>query len=293
MRQAPRLPLAAAFSVRIPVFLFYLAPPSAERDRMTVTIKTPEEIEKMRVAGRLAAEVLEMIGEHVKPGVTTDELDRICHDYIVNVQQAIPAPLNYKGFPKSICTSVNHVVCHGIPNEKPLKDGDVVNIDVTVIKDGYHGDTSKMFMVGTVPEWAERLAKITQECMYKGIQLVRPGARLGDIGEVIQKHAEKSGFSVVREYCGHGIGRVFHEEPQVLHYGRAGTGMELKEGMTFTIEPMINQGRAETRLLGDGWTAITKDRKLSAQWEHTILVTADGYEIFTLRADDTIPRTSA
>jgi methionyl aminopeptidase len=260
---------------------------------MTVTIKTPVEIEKMRIAGRLAAEVLEMIGAHVKPGVTTDQLNSICHDYIVNVQQAIPAPLNYKGFPKSICTSINHVVCHGIPNEKPLKDGDVLNIDVTVIKDGYHGDTSKMYMVGKVSEWAEKLARITQECMYKGIELVRPGVRLGDIGEVIQKHAEKNGYSVVREYCGHGIGAVFHEEPQVLHYGRAGTGMELKEGMTFTIEPMINQGRAETRLLGDGWTAITKDRKLSAQWEHTILVTATGYEILTLRQDDSLPRTSA
>jgi methionyl aminopeptidase len=260
---------------------------------MTVTIKTPVEIEKMRIAGRLAAEVLEMIGAHVKPGVTTDQLNSICHDYIVNVQQAIPAPLNYKGFPKSICTSINHVVCHGIPNEKPLKDGDVLNIDVTVIKDGYHGDTSKMYMVGKVSEWAEKLARITQECMYKGIELVRPGVRLGDIGEVIQKHAEKNGYSVVREYCGHGIGAVFHEEPQVLHYGRAGTGMELKEGMTFTIEPMINQGRAETRLLGDGWTAITKDRKLSAQWEHTILVTATGYEILTLRQDDSLSRTSA
>ncbi|MDF3935993.1 type I methionyl aminopeptidase [Pseudomonas citronellolis] len=257
---------------------------------MTVTIKTPEDIEKMRIAGRLAAEVLEMIGEHVKPGVTTDELDRICHDYIVNVQQAIPAPLNYKGFPKSICTSINHVVCHGIPNEKPLKDGDVVNIDVTVIKDGYHGDTSKMFSVGKVAEWAERLSHVTQECLYKGIALVKPGAHLGDIGEVIQKYAEKNGFSVVREYCGHGIGKVFHEEPQVLHYGRAGTGLELKEGMIFTIEPMINQGRPETRLLGDGWTAITKDRKLSAQWEHTILVTADGYEILTLRNDESIAR---
>ena len=260
---------------------------------MTVTIKTPAEIEKMRIAGRLAAQVLEMIGQHVKPGVTTDQLNSICHDYIVNVQQAIPAPLDYKGFPKSICTSINHVVCHGIPNEKPLKDGDVLNIDVTVIKDGYHGDTSKMYMVGKVSEWAEKLARVTQECMYKGIALVKPGARLGDIGEVIQKHAEKNGYSVVREYCGHGIGAVFHEEPQVLHYGRAGTGMELKEGMTFTIEPMINQGRAETRLLGDGWTAITKDRKLSAQWEHTILVTATGYEIFTLRQDDSLPRTSA
>jgi methionyl aminopeptidase len=259
---------------------------------MTVTLKTPEDIEKMRIAGRLAADVLEMIGDYVKPGVTTEELDRICHDYIVNEQKAIPAPLNYKGFPKSICTSINHVVCHGIPNEKPLKNGDVLNIDVTVIKDGYHGDTSKMFHVGKVPEWAERLSRVTQECLYKGIEVVKPGAHLGDIGEVIQKHAEKNGFSVVREYCGHGIGRVFHEEPQVLHYGEAGDGMELKEGMTFTIEPMINQGKADTRLLGDGWTAITKDRKLSAQWEHTILVTATGYEIFTLRSDDTIARTS-
>ena len=260
---------------------------------MTVTIKTAEDIAGMRVAGRLAAEVLEMIGEHVKPGVTTDELDRICHDYIVNVQQAIPAPLNYGGapgrmpFPKSICTSLNHVVCHGIPNDKPLKSGDSLNIDVTVIKDGYHGDTSKMFMVGKVPEWAERLAKITQECMYKGIELVKPGTRLGDIGEVIQKHAEKNGFSVVREYCGHGIGAVFHEEPQVLHYGKAGTGMELKEGMTFTIEPMLNAGTRHTKLSkNDGWTVTTKDRRLSAQWEHTLAVTSAGCEILTLRSDE-------
>ena len=259
---------------------------------MTVSIKTPEDIAGMRVAGRLAAEVLEMIGEHVKPGVTTDELDRICHDYIVNVQQAIPAPLNYGGapgrmpFPKSICTSINHVVCHGIPNEKSLKNGDALNIDVTVIKDGYHGDTSKMFIVGEAPEWVGRLARVTQECLYKGISVVRPGARLGDIGQVIQDHAHANHYSVVREYCGHGIGKVFHEDPQVLHYGRAGTGMELKEGMTFTIEPMINQGRAETRLLGDNWTAITKDRKLSAQWEHTILVTADGYEVLTRRSEE-------
>ena len=241
---------------------------------MTVSIKTPEDIAGMRVAGRLAAEVLEMIGEHVKPGVTTEELDRICHDHIVNVQQAIPAPLNYGGapgrmpFPKSICTSINHVVCHGIPNEKPLKNGDALNIDVTVIKDGYHGDTSKMFIVGEAPEWVERLARVTQECMYKGISVVRPGARLGDIGQIIQDHAHANHYSVVREYCGHGI------------------GMELQEGMTFTIEPMINQGRAETRLLGDNWTAITKDRKLSAQWEHTILVTADGYEVLTLRSEE-------
>ncbi|GGE41033.1 methionine aminopeptidase [Halopseudomonas oceani] len=260
---------------------------------MTVTIKTAEDIAGMRVAGRLAAEVLEMIGEYVKPGVTTDELNTLCHDYIVNIQNAIPAPLNYGGapgrmpFPKSICTSINHVVCHGIPNDKPLKNGDALNIDVTVIKDGYHGDTSKMFMVGEVAEWVERLSRVTQECMYKGIEVVRPGARLGDIGAVIQEHAHANRYSVVREYCGHGIGKVFHEEPQILHYGRAGTGMELQEGMTFTIEPMINQGRPETRLLGDNWTAITKDRKLSAQWEHTILVTADGYEVLTLRSDET------
>ena len=253
---------------------------------MTVTIKTPEDIEKMRIAGRLAAEVLEMIEAHVKPGVTTEELDRLCHDYIVNEQQAIPAPLNYKGFPKSICTSINHVVCHGIPNDKPLKDGDILNIDITVIKDGYHGDTSKMFIVGKAAEWAERLCKVTQECLYKGIELVRPGARLGDIGEVIQKHAEKNGFSVVREYCGHGIGKVFHEEPQVLHYGRAGTGLELKEGMTFTIEPMLNQGSRFSKLMKDGWTVVTKDRKPSAQWEHTILVTATGCEVLTKRQDE-------
>ncbi|MFK7604640.1 MULTISPECIES: type I methionyl aminopeptidase [unclassified Pseudomonas] len=264
----------------------------AKRACMTVTLKTPEDIAKMRVAGKLAAEVLEMIAEYVKPGVTTEELDRICHDYIVNVQKAIPAPLNYKGFPKSICTSINHVVCHGIPGDKALKDGDTLNIDVTVIKEGYHGDTSRMFHVGKVPVWAERLSQVTQECMYKAIEIVKPGCRLGDIGEVIQKHAEKNGFSVVREFCGHGIGKVFHEEPQILHYGRAGTGMELKAGMTFTIEPMINQGKADTKVLGDGWTAITKDRKLSAQWEHTLLVTETGYEIFTLRSDDTIPRVS-
>lgn len=257
---------------------------------MTITLKTPEEIEKMRIAGRLAADVLEMLDAHVRPGITTDELNTLCHNYIVDVQQAIPACLNYNGFPKSICTSINHVVCHGIPNDKPLKEGDILNVDVTVIKNGYFGDTSKMYLVGKTPEWAQRLCQVTQECMYKGIEIVRPGTRLGDIGAVIQQHAEKNGFSVVREYCGHGIGNKFHEEPQVLHYGRAGTGIELKEGMTLTIEPMINQGRAETRLLGDGWTAITKDRKLSAQWEHTLLVTADGYEIFTLRQDETFPR---
>ena len=260
---------------------------------MTVSIKTPDDIAKMRIAGRLAAQVLEMIEELVKVGVTTDELNTLCHNYIVDVQQAIPAPLNYNGFPKSICTSVNHVVCHGIPNDKPLKDGDIINIDITVIKDGYFGDTSKMFLVGNTPEWANRLCQVTQECLYKGIEIVRPGTRLGDIGAVIQQHAESNGYSVVREYCGHGIGTVFHEEPQILHYGKAGTGLELNEGMTFTIEPMINLGKKETRLLGDGWTAITKDRKLTAQWEHTLAVTADGYEIFTLRNDETFPAKSS
>ncbi|GGY76655.1 type I methionyl aminopeptidase [Marinobacter zhanjiangensis] len=256
---------------------------------MTVTIKTPEEIEKMRVAGRLAANVLEMIDAHIRPGVTTEELDQICHDYIVNEQQAIPAPLNYKGFPKSICTSINHVVCHGIPSDKKvLKDGDIMNIDVTVIKDGYHGDTSKMWIVGKPKPGAERLIRITQECMYKGIEVVKPGAHLGDIGQVIQEHAEKHRYSVVRDFCGHGIGKVFHEEPQVMHYGKAGTGMELKEGMIFTIEPMINQGKYQTKVLGDGWTAVTKDHKLSAQWEHTILVTADGHEVLTRRQEESI-----
>ncbi len=254
---------------------------------MKVTIKTPEEIEKMRVAGRLAAEVLEMIEEYVKPGVTTEELDRICHQYITEVQQAIPAPLNYKGFPKSICTSVNHVICHGIPSDKKvLKEGDILNIDATVIKDGYHGDTSKMYFVGKPSIAAERLVRVTQECLYKGIELVRPGARLGDIGHVIQKHAEAHYYSIVRDYCGHGIGRVFHEEPQVLHYGEPGTGMELQAGMTFTIEPMLNQGKHHTRLLPDGWTVVTKDHKLSAQWEHTILVTETGFEVLTKRSEE-------
>jgi methionyl aminopeptidase len=254
---------------------------------MKVSIKSAEEIEKMRVAGKLAAEALEMIGEHVQAGVSTEDLNKICHDYIVNSQDAIPAPLNYKGFPKSICTSVNHVICHGIPTEKKiLKNGDIINIDITVIKDGYHGDTSKMFFIGQPSIAAERLVRITQECMYKGIALVRPGARLGDIGEVIQKHAESNYYSVVREYCGHGIGAVFHEEPQVMHYGKKGTGMELKEGMTFTIEPMINQGKRHCKLLPDEWTVVTKDHKLSAQWEHTILVTKDGFEVLTIREEE-------
>ncbi len=252
-----------------------------------VTIKNGEEIEKMRVAGRLAADVLEMIEEHVVSGISTAELDKICHDYIVEVQKAIPAPLNYKGFPKSICTSVNHVICHGIPTDKKvLKNGDIVNIDITVIKDGYHGDTSKMFFIGKPSIAAERLCKITQECLYKGIALVKPGARLGDIGAVIQKHAESNYYSVVREYCGHGIGAVFHEEPQVMHYGKPGTGMVLEEGMTFTIEPMINQGKRHCKLLPDEWTVVTKDHKLSAQWEHTLLVTSDGCEILTRRKEE-------
>ncbi|PTY37188.1 type I methionyl aminopeptidase [Saccharospirillum sp. MSK14-1] len=256
---------------------------------MAVTIKTADEIEKMRVAGRLAADVLEMIGEHVKPGVSTGELDRLCHNYIVDVQQAIPAPLNYGNppFPKSVCTSVNHVICHGIPSDdKILKKGDIVNIDVTVIKDGYHGDTSKMYFVGEAPAHLERLVRVTQECLYKGIELVKPGTRLGDIGHVIQQHAESNYYSVVREYCGHGIGAVFHEDPQVLHYGKPGTGLELKEGMTFTIEPMINAGKPQSKVLGDQWTVVTKDRKASAQWEHTLLVTATGVEVLTKRTEE-------
>jgi methionyl aminopeptidase len=254
---------------------------------MTIKIKTPEEIEKMRVAGRLAAEVLEMIEPYVKPGVTTNELNQICHDYIVNEQGCIPAPLNYHGFPKSICTSVNHTVCHGIPNDKKLKNGDIINIDITVIKDGYHGDTSKMFYVGDVAPHAQRLCEVTRECMFKGIEQVRPGATLGDIGEAIQKHAESNHYSVVREYCGHGIGAEFHEDPQVLHYGKAGTGDVLKEGMIFTIEPMINAGKRHVKLnKRDGWTVDTADRRLSAQWEHEVLVTADGYEILTLRQEE-------
>ncbi|MGB0466137.1 MAG: type I methionyl aminopeptidase [Pontibacterium sp.] len=256
---------------------------------MTIKIKTPDEIEKMRVAGRLAAEVLEMIAPYIKAGVTTNALNQICHDYIVDVQQAIPAPLNYHGFPKSICTSVNQVVCHGIPNDKALKNGDIINVDITVIKDGYHGDTSQMFFVGNEQPHARRLVDITLECLYKGIRLVKPGTKLGDIGQVIQQYAESHHYSVVREYCGHGIGAEFHEDPQVLHYGKAGTGDELKEGMIFTIEPMINAGKRQVKLnKRDGWTVETSDRRLSAQWEHTILVTADGYEVLTLRKDEVI-----
>ena len=253
---------------------------------MHVTIKTPEEREKMRAAGRLAAEVLDMIGPHVVPGVTTEELDRICHDYIVNVQRTVPANLNYRGFPKTICTSVNHVVCHGIPNDKRLKAGDIVNIDVTVIKDGFHGDTSRMYFVGKPPVQAQRLADACHEAMWRGIKQVRPGARLGDIGYAIQSFVEELNFSVVREYCGHGIGRVYHEDPQVLHYGERGTGLELQEGMTFTVEPMVNAGKRHVRLLPDGWTVVTKDHSLSAQWEHTVLVTERGVDVLTLGAAD-------
>jgi methionyl aminopeptidase len=253
---------------------------------MSITIKSAAEIEIMREAGRLAAEVLDMIGPHVAPGVSTEELDRICHDYMVGVQQVIPAPLHYRGFPKSICTSVNHQVCHGIPGPKKLKSGDIVNIDITVIKDGFHGDTSKTFFVGEAPIKAKRLVKITQECLYLGIGQVKPGARLGDIGHAIQKHAEANGFSVVQEFCGHGIGRGFHEDPQVLHYGKPGQGEVLRVGMVFTIEPMINQGKRYVKVLPDGWTAVTKDHSLSAQFEHTIAVTRDGHEILTLRQEE-------
>jgi methionyl aminopeptidase len=253
---------------------------------MSVRIKTPQEIDKMRVAGRLAAEVLEMIVPHVQAGISTDELDRICHDYIVNEQQAIPAPLNYHGFPKSICSSVNHVVCHGIPADKRLKNGDIVNLDITVLKDGYHGDTSQMFFIGEPSVKARRLVEVAHECLLRGIEMVRPGTRLGDIGHAIQQHAESHRFSIVREYCGHGIGAEFHEEPQVLHYGAAGTGLVLEPGMIFTIEPMVNAGKRQVTLMRDGWTVITKDRSLSAQWEHTILVTEDGHEVLTRRKDE-------
>jgi methionyl aminopeptidase len=256
---------------------------------MSVTIKTAHEIEKMRIAGRLAAEVLEMIEPYVRPGVTTAELDRICHDYIVSEQQAIPAPLNYRGFPKSICSSVNQVVCHGIPGEKRLKKGDIVNLDITVIKDGYHGDTSKMFRVGETSILANRLIDTTYKAMWIGIEQVRPGARVGDIGHAIQEFVEAHHYSVVREYCGHGIGREFHEEPQILHYGTAGTGLTLQAGMCFTIEPMVNAGKQQVKLRPDGWTVVTKDRSLSAQFEHTLLVTHSGYQVLTLRQDETPP----
>lgn len=257
---------------------------------MSITIKNDTDIEKMRIAGRLASEVLDYITPYVKPGVTTGELDKLCHDYMVNVQGTIPAPLNYAPpghtpYPKSICTSVNQQVCHGVPGEKILKNGDIVNLDITVIKDGYHGDTSRMFCVGTPSIQAKRLCDITYECMWLGIEQVRPGATLGDIGHAIQKYAESSGYSVVREFCGHGIGKKFHEDPQVLHYGRPGTGLKLQQGMMFTIEPMINAGKRDIRQMGDGWSIVTKDRSLSAQWEHTILVTATGYEVMTVSAE--------
>ena len=252
-----------------------------------VTIKTPAQQEQMRTAGRLAAEVLDMIGPYVVPGVTTDELNARCHEYIVNVQQAVPAPLNYRGFPKSICTSVNHVVCHGIPSpDKRLKQGDIVNVDVTVIKDGWHGDTSRMYAVGKIAPAAQRLIDITHEAMWIGIRQVRPGAHLGDIGAAIQGFVEPQHLSIVREYCGHGIGQIFHEDPQVLHYGERGQGLQLVPGMTFTVEPMVNAGKRHVRLLPDGWTVITKDHSLSAQWEHTVLVTDTGYEVLTLGAGE-------
>ena len=253
----------------------------------SITIKNEDDIKGMRVAGKLAAEVLDYIEPYVKPGVSTGELDRLCHEYMINVQGSIPAPLHYcppgyTPFPKAICTSINDVVCHGIPGDKVLKSGDVLNIDITVIKDGYHGDTSRMFFVGEPSILARRLSEVTFECMWLGISKIRPGAHLGDIGYVIQQHAEKAGYSVVREFCGHGIGKVFHEEPQVLHYGRPGTLEELVPGMIFTVEPMINAGRREIREMPDGWTIKTKDRSLSAQWEHTVLVTETGYEVLTV-----------
>jgi methionyl aminopeptidase len=267
--------------------------PSSQSDSATastmrgsqVTIKTPAQQDQMRTAGRLAADVLDMIGPYVVPGVTTDELNARCHEYIVNVQQSVPAPLNYRGFPKSICTSVNHVVCHGIPSpDKRLKQGDIINVDITVIKDGWHGDTSRMFAVGKIAPAAQRLIDITHEAMWIGIRQVRPGAHLGDIGAAIQGFVEPQHLSIVREYCGHGIGQIFHEDPQVLHYGERGQGLQLLAGMTFTVEPMVNAGKRHVRLLPDGWTVITKDHSLSAQWEHTVLVTDTGYEVLTLGA---------
>ena len=253
---------------------------------MSVTIKTPEEQEKMRMAGRLAAQVLDMIGEHITPGVSTEQLNTICHTFIVDELGAVPAPLNYRGFPKSICTSVNHVVCHGIPDQRRLKAGDAINIDITVIKDGFHGDTSRMFFVGKPSVMAARLSLICFQSMWCGIKKIKSGARLGDIGHAVQTHAEKHRFSVVRDFCGHGIGRVFHEDPQVLHYGQPDTGLKLQSGMTLTVEPMLNVGRHHVRILSDGWTVVTKDHSLSAQWEHTILVTESGYEVLTLGTKD-------
>ena len=253
-----------------------------------IVLKSSEDIEAMRVAGQLAGEVLQMIRGHVQPGVTTGELDEICHRHIVDVQGAIPAPLDYRGFPKSICTSVNHVVCHGIPGDRQLKNGDILNIDITVIKNGWHGDTSKMFQLGEVPVKARRICDIAYQSMVRGIEIIKPGMRLGDIGHSIQRYAESQGCSVVREYCGHGIGHGFHEDPQVLHYGRPGTGEVLVPGMVFTVEPMINLGKRETRLMPDGWTVVTRDRSLSAQWEHTLAVTEAGFEVLTLLPGDTL-----
>ena len=254
---------------------------------MSISIKNSKNISKMRVAGKLASEVLDYITQFIKPNITTEEIDKICHDYMVNKQKTIPAPLNYappghSPYPKSVCTSVNHQICHGIPGPKSLKKGDVVNIDITVIKDGYHGDTSRMFYVGEPSIQAKRLCEITYPSMWLGIKEVKPGAHLGDIGHAIQTYAESNGYSVVREFCGHGIGLVFHEEPQVLHYGQVGSGIELKPGMIFTIEPMINAGKRDIKMLPDGWTVVTKDRSLSAQWEHTILVTESSYEVLTV-----------
>jgi methionyl aminopeptidase len=256
---------------------------------MPVVVKSPDEIEHMRIAGRLASEVLDFVAPSIQPGISTGEIDRLCHNYMVEVQGTIPAPLNYappgyRPFPKSICTSVNHVVCHGIPGDRKLRTGDVVNVDITVIKDGFHGDTSRMFFVGPPAPPVRRLVEVTYECLWRGIRAVSPGATLGDIGYAVQTHAEANGFSVVREFCGHGIGRRFHEEPQVLHYGRPATGLRLEPGMIFTIEPMINAGRPDIRQLGDGWTIVTKDHSLSAQWEHTVLVTETGHEVLTVSA---------
>ena len=248
---------------------------------MTINIKSTDEIAIMKRVGQMTSQVLDMVENHVNQGVTTEHINQVCHDFIVNTLEAIPAPLNYHGFPKSICTSVNHVVCHGIPGPKLLKNGDIVNIDITIIKEGFHGDASRMFTVGKPSVLANRLINISYECLQKGIELVRPGVTLGDIGATIQAHAESNGFSIVREYCGHGIGRGFHEEPQILHYGKPNTGLKLEAGMTFTIEPMLNVGRPETRILADGWTVVTKDHSLSAQWEHTLAVTDYGVEILT------------
>ena len=256
---------------------------------MPVTIKTAEEIAQMRIACRKAAQVLEMIEPHVQAGVTTAQLDQLCHDYITQTLGCTPAPLNYRGFPKSICTSINHQVCHGIPDDRPLKDGDIINVDITVIHEGFHGDTSRMFMIGTPSIQARRVVDIAHEALWRGIQVVRAGAHLGDIGHAIQRYAEAQRCSVVREYCGHGIGRAFHEDPQVLHFGQAGSGLQLESGMIFTIEPMINAGKRHTKILADGWTVVTKDRSPSAQWEHTVLVTDSGCDVLTLRSDEQAP----